>query len=166
MRKGETPHTTTDDNIFNSSFLTHMMNQGEFIFCHQVFHTAATPKLKRKLSLGMSFPKKGDCRSMSARLVDNSSLSRNTYQARRQQTETSRLKTLFKYIVHCFSSIEYEWYAVVTYQPFAHTCNSGKLYVVITYRSIICNSYESTYPICAIPLNWSKLGGSNYGTNG
>ena len=50
----ETPHTTTDDNTFYSD------DEPRRIFC--LSHpTAATPpqKLKRKLSLGMSFPKRG-----------------------------------------------------------------------------------------------------------
>ena len=56
------------------------------------------------------------CRSTSASLVDSHSLSRRTYQARRQQTKNSRLKTSYTYI-SLFSSIVHKWYVVVTYQP-------------------------------------------------
>ena len=39
----------------------------------------------------------GNCRSTSTKLVDRHSLSRRTYQARRQQTKNSRLKTSYTY---------------------------------------------------------------------
>ena len=77
----------------------------------------------------------GSCRSTSARLVDNSSLSRRTNQALVNKLKNSRLKTLFKQIVQYFF---HQWYVLVTYQPCAHKCNSCKRYVVVTYRSILC----------------------------
>ena len=84
----ETPRTTTDDNTFYSD------DEPRRIYFLPLTPTPAPPprKLKRKLSLGMSFPKRGECRRTSARLVDNCSLSRRTYQARQQQTKNSRLR--------------------------------------------------------------------------
>ena len=105
------------------------------------------------------------CRSTSATLVDSRSPSRGTYQARRHQTKNSRLKTSYTYIT-LFSSFVHKWYVVVTYPPHAHICNSCKRFVVVTYRSIMFTPWKSTYSIRVIPVNWSRLGRSNYGTNG
>ena len=107
----------------------------------------------------------GNCRSTSARLVDSRSLSRGTYQARRQQTKNSRLKISYTCIT-LFPLFVYKWYVVVTYQSHEHKCNSGKRYVVVTYRSIIFTPWKSTYPLRVTSVNWSRLGRNNYGTNG
>ena len=68
----KTPHTTTDDNIFYS---------GD--------EPSRSPSRRlenwiKKLSLGMSFPRKQECRSTSAKVVDSRSLNRRTYKACRQ----------------------------------------------------------------------------------
>ena len=68
----ETPRTTMDDNTFYSD------DEPKKIYFLPSSPPPLIPpgKLKRKLSLGMSFPKKGECRSISAaRLVDSCSLS-------------------------------------------------------------------------------------------
>ena len=85
----------------------------------------------------------GCCRSTSARLVESHSLNRRTYQARRQQTKNSRLKTSDTYIT-LFPIFVYKWYVVVTYPLHAHICNSCKRYVVVTYRSILFTPCKST----------------------
>ena len=127
----ETSQTTTEKITFYSDYET-----------RRIYFLPSSPsppppprKLKRKLSLGMSFPKKGECRSTSARLLDSPSFSRRTYQARRQQTKNSRLKTSYTYIT-LFPLIVCKRYVVVAYQPRAHICNSCRRYVVVTYRSI------------------------------
>ena len=86
-----TPHTATDDNTFDSD------DEPRRIYFLPSTPTPPPPprKLKRKLSLGMSFPKRGECRSTFARLVDNCSLSRKTYQARQKQIKNSRLENFF-----------------------------------------------------------------------
>ena len=76
------------------------------------------------------------CRSTSSRLVHSRSLSQKTYQARRQKTKNSRLKTSYTFII-LLSSFVHKRYVVVTYQPHAHICISCKRYVVVTNRSII-----------------------------
>ena len=58
----ETTHTTTDDNTFYSD------DEPRRIYFLPSTPTPPPPrKLKRKLSLGMSFPKEGECRSTSAK---------------------------------------------------------------------------------------------------
>ena len=49
-------------------------------------------------------------------------------------------RKLHTHILHYFPLFVYNWNVVVTYQPCAHTCNSCKRYVVVTYRSTICTS--------------------------
>ena len=83
----ETPHTTTDDNTFYYSsdndprriyWETSLNETFESIEPRRVYPIASPPstptppprKLKRKLSLGMSFPKEGECRSTSAKPAD------------------------------------------------------------------------------------------------
>ena len=63
----ETPHTTMDDHKFYSD------DESRRIYFLPSSPPPTPPhrKLKRELSLGMSFPENGDCRSTSARIVDN-----------------------------------------------------------------------------------------------
>ena len=83
--------------------------------------------------------------------------------ARRQQTKIQ------DWILHIHISIfplfVYKWYAVVTYQPHAHICNSCKRYLVVTYCCIKFTQWNSTYPIRVIPVSWSRLWQNNYGRN-
>ena len=103
------------------------------------------------------------CRSTSARLVDNCSLSWRIYQSRRQQTKNSRLK---KFFLILNASVLYLGYLLDTYSPCIHTCKFCKQYVVVTYRSKICSPCKSTYPIRVILVNSSWLGRNRYGANG
>ena len=77
----ETPHTTTDDNIFysedkprrvywNSPLDETFDSEDEPRRTHLLSSPSPPPpprKMKRKLGIGMSFPKKGECRSTSAK---------------------------------------------------------------------------------------------------
>ena len=89
----ETPHTTTDDNTLYSD------DEPRRIYFLLSDPSPRPPprKLKTKLSLRMSFPKKRECRSTSVGLVHSLSLSQRTYQARRQQTKNSRPKISYTY---------------------------------------------------------------------
>ena len=70
------------------------------------------------------------CHSTSARLVDSHFMNRRIHQACRQEIENSRLKTSYTFL----ALFVYKWYVVVTYQPYAHICNSCKRHVVVTHR--------------------------------
>ena len=112
----ETEHTTTDNNIFYSND-----EPTRIYFSPSSTSSPPSPrKLKRKLSLGMSFPKRG---GLSRHIVDSRSLNRRSYQACRQQTKNSRPKTSSTYIAK-FPILVYKWYLVVTYQPHASICTS------------------------------------------
>ena len=77
----ETPHTTTDDNTFYSSDeprwvywtspLDKTFDSEDEPRQKYLFSSPSPPppprKMKRKLEIGMSFPKDGECRSMSAK---------------------------------------------------------------------------------------------------
>ena len=63
FNSGETTHTTTDDKTFYSD------DKPRRIYFLPSTPTPPPPprKLKRRLSMGMSFPKEGECRSTSAK---------------------------------------------------------------------------------------------------
>ena len=91
--------------------------------------------MKREPSLGISFLKRGECRTSSVRLADSRFVSRGTYQFCHEQIKNSRLKTSHTYIT-LFPSFVHNWYVVVTYRSIiftpwekhvSNTCNSGEL---------------------------------------
>ena len=84
----ETPHTTTDANTFYSDDEPRRI----FICCQLLPHRRHPERWKKYWALKSPSQKERECRSTSARLVNNCSLSWRTYQARRQQTINSRLK--------------------------------------------------------------------------
>ena len=88
----ETAHTTTDDNTFYSD------DEPRRIYFLPSTPTPPPPprKLKRELSLRMSFPKKGECRNTSASQGDNCFPSRRPYEVRQQQTKNSRLRNFIQ----------------------------------------------------------------------
>ena len=85
----ETSYTTTDDDTFHSSDEP-----------RRIYFLPPSPsppplpprKLKRRLSLGMSFPKEGECRSTSAKPAVRRSPQQRTPQA--HQTENKTVKTI------------------------------------------------------------------------
>ena len=85
----ETSYTTTDNDTFYSSD-----EPRKIFFFHQVLHRHRhRPRNRREgLSWGMSFPKKGDCRSTSANLVVRRSPQQRTSQV--HQTGIRTLETL------------------------------------------------------------------------
>ena len=95
--------------------------------------------LKRKLSLRMSFPKRGGATAEHACGACGHSLPEPKDIQGRQQTKNSRLK--ISYTCNAIlSSFVHICYVVVTYQPHAHIGISCKRYVVFTNRSMTCAS--------------------------
>ena len=79
----ETTHTTTDDNTFYSG------DEPRRIYFLPSTPTPPPPrKLKRKLSLGMSFPKEGECRSTSAKPAVRRSPQQRTSQVHQEGNKT------------------------------------------------------------------------------
>ena len=86
----ETTHTTTDDNTFYSD------DEPRRVYFLPSTLTPPSPpqKLKRKLSLEMSFQKKRECRSTSAKSADNRSPQQRTSQAHQAEVRTVPISNL------------------------------------------------------------------------
>ena len=100
----ETPHTTTDDNTFYSedeprrvywtsplgeTFESEDEPRKIYVLSPSPSPQPSPPRrLKRKLSLGMSFPKEGECRSTSAKPADRRSPQQRTSQVHRAGSRT------------------------------------------------------------------------------
>ena len=118
-------------------------------FFYPMFANCAHVFYRYAFTFGKNFQ---NCCSTYARLVDSPSLNPRTYQARRQQTKNSRLKTSYSYIT-LFLLFVYKRYEEVTYQFHAHICISCRRYVVVTYRSIKYTPCKIRYPIRVITVN-------------
>ena len=112
----ETPHTTTDDNTFYSedeprrvywtsplgeTFESEDEPRGIYVLSPSPPRQPSPPRRqKRKLSLGMSFPKERECRSPSAKPADRRSPQQTTSQIHREGSRTVKLSNLLKHLLY------------------------------------------------------------------
>ena len=87
----ETSYTTTDDAIFHSSDEPRRIY---FLPLSPSPPPSPPRRQKRKLSLGMSFPKEGECRSTSAKPADRRSPQQRTPQAHQAEIRAVPLSNL------------------------------------------------------------------------
>ena len=142
----ETPHTTTDDNIFYSEDEPKRVHLTSPL--DETFHSEGEPrqiyllcspsppsppaKMKRKLEMRMSFPKRrgasqhvsAACGQLFPQAKDIPGPSTKYWRFYRHLTIITKANKVVTHIAHHISSIVYSLYVVVTYPTCAHICIS------------------------------------------
>ena len=93
----ETSYTTTNDDTFHS---TDEPRRIYFLSPSPSLPPSPPRRQKRKMSLGMSFPKKRECRRTSAKPADRRSPQQRTSQVHREGSRTVKHSNLLKHLLY------------------------------------------------------------------